>query len=204
MFGYLGVILLGAVLLMFTACQSGSVVSGVLPDTAMPFSAERKRNSADQYAMLVARYGKPDSILSTENDSPRPKVSTRMAHYRIAHLKVAFTPNGCVEAYERAIKIVAESSHYPAIAEDEMRRMEPCVPPRNAGWTIVGYIDSSENWPISSELARSFLDKITAKRAADPTVETGDGSNQPNKPKRETRADRRTREFQETMRREPC
>ena len=128
-------------------------------------------NTTDEYAMLVARYGKPYSIISTENDLPKPKVATRIARYLIAHTKLAFAPNGCVEAYDTAMRILADSSKYPALSREETQKMKRCVPPLNAGWTIVGYIDTADNQPISAQLARLYLDKITDRRTADPVVE---------------------------------
>jgi len=139
--------------------KNRSAVGPTLPDTTLPLSATRHNNITDEYSMFVGRYGKPDSILSTENDSPKPKVSTRIGRYEAAHLKVVFAPNGCVAAYEKAMEILADSGSYPELAKGEMRKMKRCIPPPNAGWTIVGYIDSSDSLPISAELARIRLEQ---------------------------------------------
>jgi hypothetical protein len=139
--------------------------------------------------------------MSTENDSPKPKVPSRRALYDAAHVKIFFAPIGCVEAWDRAIRLVADSSKYPAMAEDELSRIKPCVPQTSAGWTIVGYIDTSDNEPISAELAGMRLDKISVKRTTDPVVDTADPHKQ-TPPKRETAAQRRTRHLEEQMERD--
>ena len=167
----------------------------------MPLSAARKSNTADEYAMLVARYGKPYSIMSTENDSPKPKVPSRSAFFDAGHVKIFFAPIGCVEAWDRAIRVLADSFKYPAMAEDELSRIKACVPQASAGWTIVGYIDTSDSEPISAELAGMRLDKISVKRTADPVLDTSDPDKQ-TPPKRETAAERRSRHLQEQMERD--
>ena len=144
-----------------------SVSSFILPDASPPFSAARTSNTSDEYTMLVARYGKPDSILSTEHDSPKPKVPTRTARYKDAQVIVAFAPNGCVEAYEKAMKILAEAKP----SKIKIRKLGTCVP-ADAGWSIVGYLDLSDNRPISAQQASTLLDKVTVIRTADPVEET--------------------------------
>ena len=47
-----------------------------LPDVTMRFSAERARNTTDEYSMLTARYGEPNSVLLT--DGPVPVGTARM------------------------------------------------------------------------------------------------------------------------------
>lgn len=158
-------------MLTMMACGSGATHSraevSVLPDTTPPLSAGRHNNTTNEYAMVVARYGKPDSILSTENDSPKPKISTRIAHYQTAYVKVAFAANGCVAAYEKAMEILADIVKYPALGEDEMKKMKSCVP--TAGWTIVGYMNSSDNTAITAQLATIRLNN--PQKAADTKVE---------------------------------
>jgi hypothetical protein len=145
-----------------------SASSFILPDASRPFGAARTSNTRDEYTMMVARYGKPDSILSTERDSPKPKVPSRTARFKGAHVIVAFVPNGCVEAYEKAMKILAEAK----LSKIKIRKMGTCVPSADAGWTIVGYLDLSDNRPISAQQARTLLDKITVKRTAEPVEDT--------------------------------
>ena len=118
-------------------------------------TAARRNNTSDEYSIVVNRYGKPDSILSTEHDTPSPKVATRIGDYHAAHVKIIFVPNGCVTALEETLRILDEQAQYPAIAEGEMKKIEACVP--NAGWTIVGYIDSSNNKAATTELVSSRL-----------------------------------------------
>jgi hypothetical protein len=83
---FLSLVLLFAVVLFSTACNKASSVDSkrsgasaakvdatpLLPDTTSLLA--RQDNTTDEYAMVVARYGKPDSLLSTEQHSPKPKV----------------------------------------------------------------------------------------------------------------------------------
>ncbi|MCU1261466.1 MAG: hypothetical protein JWO80_4351 [Bryobacterales bacterium] len=143
-----------------------------LPSVARPFSVERKNNTRDEYAMLVARYGNPDSILSQPSDSDGLMVARRTARYFSANVEITFVPNGCVDSYEKVMRILAENPSDPALAQDQMRRIEPCIPSPNSGWTIVGFMNSSEKWSISADTASVLLDNISVKRTADPSVET--------------------------------
>jgi hypothetical protein len=193
------------VLLGLSPCGGGSVV---LPDHKLPDTklwSERKNNTKDEYAVLIGRYGQPDSILTTENDSPKPLVSTRIARYQSAHLKIALAPVGCVAAYEKALGIIADSSRYPGVAEFEMRSMKRCVPSSDAGWTIVGYINSSDNMAISAELAELFLEKIKEKRTAEPVVDAQEDPIKQTPKKRKTeqkKADKRLGLLEEEMKRD--
>jgi hypothetical protein len=48
-------------------------------------------NDAD---LLLSRCGRPDADISTENDSPRPPIPTRLIEYRKQRVKVVFVPGG--------------------------------------------------------------------------------------------------------------
>ena len=140
-----------------------------LPDVTLPFNADRIDNTGDEYAMLVARYGNPDSILPTDGDNAVP---SRTAFYRPAEVRVTLVPNGCVGAYERATQV----SQNRKPAKGEPQKTETCVP--SPGWSIVGYASSFINLPISADAATLKLNTITVKRTADPTVETASSSGQ--------------------------
>lgn len=43
---------------------------------------------------VVAKYGKPDRIKTTENDSPRPPIVTRMLEYKKERVRFTFFPDG--------------------------------------------------------------------------------------------------------------
>jgi len=120
----------------------------VLPETVSDgaseeYRSQRAKNSVDEYPLLVARYGQPDAILSTENDSGRPILPARIVLYRAAHLKVMLIPIGPVRGPVK-------------------------------GWTIFGYIDSSNNVSISAKAASTLLGRIENKRTSPPEVATGD------------------------------
>ena len=41
---------------------------------------------------IIAQYGKPDRIVSTEYDKPRPPLVTRLVEYEKEHVRFAFLP----------------------------------------------------------------------------------------------------------------
>src|SRR4051812_807369 len=49
------------------------------------------RNDAE---LLLYRCGKPDKDDSTENDTPRPPIPSRIIEYRKAKLRLAYVPGG--------------------------------------------------------------------------------------------------------------
>jgi hypothetical protein len=152
----------------------------VLPDVMgrikLDGGTERINNTKDEYDRLVRQYGYPDSILSTENDTgaDKPIVPTRIARYDAAHVKIAFVPIGCVDAYLKAATIVNDASRYPALAQEGIKRMRahPCTLSAS-GWTIMGYIDASDNTAMSADLAGIFLEKIKEKRTTKPIEDQG-------------------------------
>jgi hypothetical protein len=138
-----------------------------LPDVTSPLSTERKSNTVDEYSTFVNYFGYPNSVLATEQASIVP---VRTAHYSYAHVKVVFVPNGCVGAYDEAVRTLAERSRYPALAK-QGKSSTRCVTPANGGWTIVGYLDPADNRALSIETARPRLNSITVKQTTPPIVE---------------------------------
>jgi hypothetical protein len=47
---------------------------------------------------IIAAYGKPDEIKSTENATPRPQVVTRMLEYKNEHVRFILIPDGPADA----------------------------------------------------------------------------------------------------------
>jgi hypothetical protein len=139
-----------------------------LPEVTSPFSAERIRNTTDEYPVLIARYGEPESVLSTE---PLGIVAVGTAHYSPANVNVVLVPNGCVEAYDEAMRSLAEGSRNSA-ANRKMRSIKRCVPETDAGWTIVGYRFSADNVAISPDAAKVLLDKSMVRRTSPPRVDS--------------------------------
>ena len=176
-------LLVGGVV-MLSNVQTLPDVTPPLPDVTSPFTAERKDNTTDEYPMLLGRYGEPDSVLSSELAT----VPVGTAHYSSANVSVVFVPNGCVEAYDEAMRSLAERS-----GKGRMRNTKRCVPQPNAGWTIVGYKFAADDLGISPESAKVLLDKITVKRTSPPSVEIASGqgpkqkANAGNPAKRQTR-----------------
>ena len=153
---------LGA-LLMFPAAPEN-----VLPDATTPFSPERAANETDEYSALVAHYGYPNSTLASE---PLGVVAVRTAQYTEAHVRIVFVPDGCVAEYEEAIRALAERSRHPALAKRVPQSTTPCGTSSNVRWTIVGYVDSTENGAISADSVKLRLDNISAKSPSPPIIE---------------------------------
>jgi voltage-gated potassium channel len=140
-----------------------------LPDVSSPFDAARADNTTDEYAMLTARYGEPDSILISETVVP---IGT--ARYNSAHVDILFVPVGCVEAYEQAVQSLGSRPHHPsAQSKSRIKRVKPCTPSRDTGWTTVKYINSAENYEISTDIATARLDRIATRRSSPPVAEHG-------------------------------
>jgi len=47
----------------------------------------------NHYRLIIESYGQPERDASTENDSPRPPIVTRIIEYRPENVKIAFVPN---------------------------------------------------------------------------------------------------------------
>jgi hypothetical protein len=141
-----------------------------LPDVTQPFSAERRSNTLDEYSMLTARYGEPDSITLAEAD-PRSPFPVGTARYKSAHLDVEFVPNGCVEAYEDVVKGAADNSLRAAMAKGKKKVLKQCIPLPNAGWTVVRYINSAGNYDVPTDIATARLDALPVKQSSPPTVD---------------------------------
>ena len=147
-----------------------------LPDGIMPFGPERNNDTIDDYAVLTARYGEPNSIAYAEAD-PLAPIPVGTALYSSAHIKVAFVPNGCVHAYSQVMRIHADGSLNAAFVKREMKGIGQCLPSGSPGWTTVGYMDAADNSAIAAGAATMRLDAIPARQTAPPIVETGDRGN---------------------------
>jgi hypothetical protein len=134
-------IAVAAFLAGFTKLSVSEPVEPELPNVTLPFTPERQNNIRDEYSMLVARYGQPDSIFSAGNGSLE-QVPTPAAYYKSAQVKVTFAPNGCVQAYETVMRIISGSSQYPALAAREFKNIKPCAPLKT-GWTVVAYTNAT-------------------------------------------------------------
>jgi len=154
---------------MFSSIQALPDVTPPLPDVTSPLSAERQGNARDEYAMLLARYGEPDSVGYAELAT----VPVGTTHYSSASVSVVFVPNGCVQAYDEAMRNLPERP-----GKGRIKSATRCVPQPSAGWTIVGYKAAPDNMTVSSETARVLLDKITIKRTSPPLVENASAPKQ--------------------------
>lgn len=73
---------------------------------------------------IVAKYGKPDRVESTEYDKPRPPFVTRMLIYKKEHVRFTFLPTAKIG-----------------------------TPPPYESWYLLGMQDPRDNSVISSEEA---------------------------------------------------
>ena len=80
-------------------------LGAALPDVTRPLSAERRSNTMDEYSMLSARHGEPNTIPYTEAGPPA-RVALGTANYGSVHVKSALVSNGCVEAGEQALTVL--------------------------------------------------------------------------------------------------
>lgn len=79
-------------------------------------------------AEIVARYGKPDRVVSTEYDKPRPPFVTRMLEYKKERVRFTLLADGPIGA-----------------------------PPPYASWKLMGYQDPKTNEVISQAEAEKRL-----------------------------------------------
>ncbi len=101
--------------------------AAVLPDGIM---VNRSENSSrvDQYARIIAMYGRPERDDSTENDVPRPAMVIRLIEYRPENVKIAFLP-------------IANFGD----------------PPPFRKWSVIGFIDMNTNNKMSKYEAAERL-----------------------------------------------
>ena len=77
---------------------------------------------------LIAKYGKPDRVKSTEYDKPRPPFVTRMLEYKKEGVRIALLANAPMSS-----------------------------PPPYTSWKLLGFQDISSNNVISQEEAERRL-----------------------------------------------
>ena len=83
---------------------------------------------------IVAKYGKPDRIKSTENDNPRPPFVTRMLEYKKEHVRFSFLPTAPIGS-----------------------------PPPYESWYLLGTQDPRDNSVISAEEAAQRMQNRAKK-----------------------------------------
>ena len=71
-------------------------ISGTTPNSQNRDSLGRPLAASvtNDAELLLSRCGRPDSDISTENDTPRPPIPTRLIEYRRQRVKVVFVPGG--------------------------------------------------------------------------------------------------------------
>jgi hypothetical protein len=150
------------------APPANSKLHVTLPEASFPLSVERKTNTIDDYALLVSQCGNPDSLLSTENDRPTPKIPSRLARYNLVAVNVVLVPHGCEERYDTAMRLLSGDSK---VMKNGVNQIKACVSSKNHGWTIVGYVNARTQSPMSAADANSALSSMKEKRTAEPIRE---------------------------------
>jgi len=151
----------GLVVVLLAAFGLRWLRDDVLPDVKE--LTERRANTRDEYARITRKFGKPDSLVLIKNDQQNLTITSRIARYDGAHLKIIFVPVGCFDAYERAADLTpTDASRYPTLAQDLARRWKACAPSSDA-WTVVRYVDSRDEGEVEVGLARIFLDHRTGR-----------------------------------------
>lgn len=170
-----------------------------LPSVVTSVSAERTVNDADEYAMLLARYGQPNRVTVTRTQS----LDVRTATYDSADVAILLVPNGCVQEYEFYLAHKEASSSSQKAQRTRTRRPTSmakrprCAAPPNNGSTIVAYEDSKTSYFLSAEEAQQKLDALPSKstsqpivsQEADPTVQQGKPSTRAQVPSEPIRFD---------------
>lgn len=77
---------------------------------------------------IVAKYGKPDVLKSTERDRPRPPMVTRMYEYRRENVRIVLLADAPVGA-----------------------------PPPYSSWRLIGYQDPRDNSVLTEQIALTRL-----------------------------------------------
>jgi hypothetical protein len=143
----------------------------VLPDAETRLDgSETAPLTVDEYSVLVARYGEPNSILYADA-APRAPVPVGSALYEPARLRVLFVPRGCLDAYVQIRHSLEDLPNWPRLAKREMDRgAAECAASRNAAWSVVGYRDSLDGEVLSTLTAEGRLDYVRFPRRTAPVV----------------------------------
>jgi hypothetical protein len=120
------------------------------------------------YPTLVARYGYPNSVLASK---ALGAVTVRTAFYTAANVGLVLVQEPCISAYARVTAVLSDQKKYPALAEDEMKDLHPCLGPPEAGWSVQRYIDSEDKADITTEWARDHLAGLMRKETTPPPIE---------------------------------
>ncbi|MFH0888393.1 MAG: hypothetical protein V1871_04220 [Planctomycetota bacterium] len=76
------------VVLLFLLCN-------ILPKNEVGRSTDTSSSEAgDNLSSIIAKYGSPDEVDSTENDIPRPPIVTKWIIYKKQRVRFSFVPDG--------------------------------------------------------------------------------------------------------------
>lgn len=143
-----------------------------LPEITSYSDSTRQANTADEYALLVARYGEPSRVQTAQAGS----TPVRNATWDSAHLTVRFVPVGCVDAlrYFEAHKDDPPAIHATGRRRSAPRAETPTAPTCNAAAskasTIIAYEDAQFHNPVDAANATGFLAGISNRSTTPPVV----------------------------------
>jgi PAS domain-containing protein len=173
LFGLAGIIAIAGFALL---ANSSPTAAPSLPDVSSSSTDSRQTNRTDEYALLLARYGQPTTVVLTQSGT----ATLRTATWAQTHLAVSLVSAGCVEAYSyfQMHKNDPIPSHALVRHHAAARPVEPmppvCVQPTNNASTIVGYEDAVTHVSIDSFAAERAFSGLTRKSKDAPIVTVAD------------------------------
>ncbi len=143
-----------------------------LPQTVEPLGPDRASNAVDEYALLLARYGQPNTVTISSSQS----MPVRTAIYDSAHLAIIFIPNGCFAAYEfiqqhQKSPIAALSAKHSQSQRSKRLETPPKCIPQGSGSEIVRYDDPNSGSAVDAEAARQRLGSLSTKSSSPPSID---------------------------------
>lgn len=118
--------------------QSKHVLLVLLFALAAPFAIGRDMPAVDP-ADFIAKFGKPDRVVSTEYDKPRPPLVTRLLEYKKAGVRIALLANAPVGS-----------------------------PPPYSSWRLMGYQDMASREVIQQPEAERRLSNVKPNKVVKP------------------------------------
>ena len=148
-----------------------------LPSPSASMLGNTNFESPDDYALIVAHYGEPDSILLSEGTG----VLTRTAFYESARLRAVFVPAACVEAYQEVSRRSKEPA--PRAPKGKVAQQPSAAPNCSASpatWRVVAYRGLTDE-DFVADRAQGLLEGMTTMRTGAPVI-TVEGVSQARRP----------------------
>jgi hypothetical protein len=146
-----------------------------LPDVSVQLSADR--GNLDEYSILVARYGQPNTVVITQAQT----MPIWTATYALADLAIQLAPIGCTDAFEFYESHKNPSTSSSNLEYDSSRKRHPrqpekspdCVHSSPLHSVIVRYRDAMSDESLSNEIAQQRLDSLVSHSPTQPLISRG-------------------------------